>query len=56
MICNNRIELGNDVVTYCVLVHGHDGRCEPEMPPCRNCLALDRWWLEHGKVGVTKCT
>ena len=49
VLCQKRIELGNDVVSYCVLHEGHDGGCEPEKPPCSNCKALERWWREHNK-------
>jgi hypothetical protein len=49
MLCQTPIELGHSVVTYCVLPAKHEGRCEPEKAPCRNCTALLRWWKEHGK-------
>ena len=28
--CNNKIELGQHVVVYCVLQAGHDGHCQPD--------------------------
>jgi len=28
--CDNKIELGNGVVVYCVLQGGHEGKCQPD--------------------------
>ena len=47
--CLKPIELGNSIVVYCVLREKHEGRCEPEKPPCQTCRALALWWAAHGQ-------
>ena len=53
-LCRNPIELGHSIVVYCVLREKHDGHCEPEKPPCQTCVALARWWAEHGGAPVAE--
>jgi len=51
-LCRTPIELGHSVVVYCVLKEKHQGRCLPEKVPCQKCVALARWWKEHGGAPV----
>lgn len=45
MLCNKPIEIVPDrIVVYCVLLIHHEGKCEPERPPCRTCRTLEKYW------------
>ena len=45
--CHKPIELGDNVVTYCVLDGGHAGHCEPVKPSQVFNDRLEKWWREH---------
>ena len=48
-MCQKAIELGSDIVTYCMLPVDHDGRCEPAKADNSDHRALLQWWKKNGE-------